>query len=268
MRAVPGRFYSGSLDGLSHQIGNGARERERRVRRVIPDKDISVCTRRSHRQVPRQSLADINHQRQPCPPVALLGTYREFRVRPVDVVQLQGDDFTCTQAEPCQQKQYCVVTFSPYRCSLRSTQNALNRFGRKIFRQTRHLPVRHWRNHRRKVRRYQSPELGEAKERPQASHHLCRLSPSISRRLAPDKRRYLKPAKGAEIDSPGAEVFVEEPVDMARVMVDGRTIQPSFFLQKYTVFVRQTLCRAACDRFSLRRDHAHIAQKLERQPQD
>jgi hypothetical protein len=28
------------------------------------------------------------------------------------------------------------------------------------------------------------------------------------------------------------------------------------------------LCRAACDRFSLRRDHAHIAQKLERQPQD
>jgi hypothetical protein len=28
------------------------------------------------------------------------------------------------------------------------------------------------------------------------------------------------------------------------------------------------LCRAACDRFSLRRDHAHIAQKLEHQPQD
>ena len=44
-----------------------------------------------------------------------------------------------------------------------------------------------------------------------------------------------KAAKGTEIDSPGAEVFVEKPLEMARVMVDGRTIQPSFFLQKWDI---------------------------------
>ena len=62
----------------------------------------------------------------------------------------------------------------------------------------------------------------------------------MPRSVASDKRPYLREADGPEIDSSGAELFGEEPVDMSRVVVDGCTIQPSFLAQEYTVIVRQT----------------------------
>jgi hypothetical protein len=36
----------------------------------------------------------------------------------------------------------------------------------------------------------------------------------MSRRMAPDKRPYLRKAKGFEIDSSAAKLLGEEPVDM------------------------------------------------------
>lgn len=88
----------------------------------------------------------------------------------------------------------------------------------------------------------------------------------MSRRVASEKRRYVRDSKEPEIDWPTAEMLGEEPVDMPRVVGDRCTIQPSFFLQKDTVFVRQTLCWIICDRSPLRRDHAYITQEREQQP--
>jgi hypothetical protein len=56
--------------------------------------------------------------------------------------------------------------------------------------------------------------------------------------MASHKRPYLGNAKRSEIDSSAAELLGKEPVDMPRVVVNRGMIQPSFFLQKDTVFVR------------------------------
>jgi hypothetical protein len=37
----------------------------------------------------------------------------------------------------------------------------------------------------------------------------------MSRRMTPDKRPYVRDAKGSKIDSPAAELLGQEPVDMS-----------------------------------------------------
>src|SRR6516165_11062994 len=103
---------------------------------------------------------------------------------------------------------------------------------------TRHFPARHGWDQCCKVRLYKSPKLGESKERSQAGYHLSSPTASVSRRMASHKRPYLRNAKRSEIDSSAAELLGKEPVDMPRVVVNRGMIQPSFFLQKDTVFVR------------------------------
>jgi hypothetical protein len=85
----------------------------------------------------------------------------------------------------------------------------------------------------------------------------------MSRRVTADKRPYVRDAKGSKIDWSAAELLGEEPVDMPRVVADRCTIQPSFFLQKYTVLVCQTFCRAGRNRFPLRSHYPYIAQNRE-----
>lgn len=65
--------------------------------------------------------------------------------------------------------------------------------------------------------------------------------PPPSRHVPPDKRRYVWDAKGAESHRPSSIVFGQEPVHMPRVVVDGGAVQPSLFLQKDTIAIRQTL---------------------------
>jgi hypothetical protein len=81
--------------------------------------------------------------------------------------------------------------------------------------------------------------------------------------MASDERPDVRDAKGPEIDRSASELLGEEPVDVPRVVVDRRTIQPSFFSQVHTVLVCQTFRWAGCDRFPLLRDYPYIAQKRE-----
>jgi hypothetical protein len=95
-----------------------------------------------------------------------------------------------------------------------STQHTLDGFGPKMLGRPRHFPARDRWHQWCKIQLDDPLKLRESKERPQGGFHLSSPTASMSRRMTPDKRPYLRDSKDSKIDSPAAELLGQEPVDV------------------------------------------------------
>ena len=92
-------------------------------------------------QIIRDRASNIGRQRQPSRATAFLRTHGELSILPVEVIELQSDDFDASQPEPGQQQKNRAISPPNGRLLVARGQNPLNRFAGESFRQSSEMPV-------------------------------------------------------------------------------------------------------------------------------
>lgn len=109
-------------------------------------------------QITRNGSCDIRRERQ-LRPFSTFPAHRDSCVFPIDIFEVESDDFTRPQAKPREQKQDGVIASSHRRASVAMMQNLPYLSGRQMFGANRERPTCHFRNDQREIPVNQAPVM-------------------------------------------------------------------------------------------------------------
>ena len=222
----------------------GARERRNSLRQV--DSGAPAL------QIGCDRLADVMGQRH-WPFLAAFAVHPQPTLRPVDILQLEADDFQRAQPEPRQQQQDGSIAQSRRRAPcFACVQKSANALGRHRPWDRRHRPSRDAGDRCGQIDLDVVAEAREPEERPQRGHHVLRRGERpIPRRVASDIIGDVRAPYGRKSKIVRPIDACQEPSDHARVVVDRRGREAALLLQVGSILLQHLVelgwvCRRQC----------------------
>lgn len=197
-------------------------------------------------QIGCDRLAHIMGQRHR-PFLAAFAMHPQPTLRPVDILQLEADDFQRAQPKPRQQQQDGSITQPRWRAPrLACVQKSANALGRHRPGDRRHRPSRDAGDRRGQVDLDIVAVAREPEERPQRGHHVLRRGerPPL-RRVSPDIVGDVRTPNGRKPKIARPADACQESPDHAGVAGDGRGRQTTVLLQVGSVLL-QNLVDLGC----------------------
>jgi hypothetical protein len=163
------RVESGPPQGAANNRADGTGIAKTAMRCLVPDENAACCAARPILpQVGRDRFSDITRKRKAIV-VTSLATHRKHSGPPIDIVEFQGDDLTCTQPQAGQEQKDCVITAADRGAPITSLDDPLDLVLLNVPGQLGMSPGWHGRNGRRQV----AIDLPLSEEKPEEGAKCC-----------------------------------------------------------------------------------------------
>ena len=240
MRPGEVEFHSGAFDRAPDDLADVAVRTQAIKGRPRAQEDAPAGRFRSPvLQVGCNRVADIMWQGQR-PLLSAFAMHPQAPLRPVDIIQVEADDFPCAQPEPRKQQQDGSIA-QPRRCAPRFAfiQKSTNAISRHRSWNRCHRPSSDAWDGRGKVDLDVVAVPRESEERPQRRHYVLRCGECPpSRRVAPDIIGDVPGPYGSKPQVARTTYACQEPPDCSGVVVDRRGCETTFLLQVGSVLLQ------------------------------
>jgi hypothetical protein len=210
-------------------------------------------------QICGDSLANIGGQRH-------LGGPTSFAVNghladvPIDIFQVERNDFSGPQAQPGEQHQNCVVAPADGRSPITPTQYALDRSWWKKSGQCGLRPIRHSGHARRQIHYDVSAVLEVATKGAECCHQQFGSSRAELMSMTPHKPGNVGDTKRAKVQSLVAKALRKELINEGYIILQRRPGQPPLFQQITAKLIGDALPRAPYRQTLALLHHSGLAQ--------
>ena len=235
------RIHSRSLNRGPHHDGDHRGMSERSMRCRQSDEHMPALATGPIPEMSGQRPANVGGQRQSCPTAALARPNGEPRCRPVDVLKLQGADFSCAQAEPREQEKNRIIPTADHGRAIAGREHLLHGVSGQVLRQIGHSPVGDGRDSQRKITRRVRAVMQESKEGPQRVDQLQRVATAVLASVTMNEVGHVTGSQPRAVNPTRTKPLAQEALGVACVVIDGRANQAALLHKELSIGVGERL---------------------------